>query len=181
MRLIIFDTETSGLPRPSVAALAKQPRIIEFGAMLITERGTLIKELSMLINPGFAVSEEITKITGIKPEDLQDKPGFQTHLPAIEGLFRCADILISHNLPFDHSLLRYELMLAGCEDFPWPDQLICTAQEYTSRMGFRPHLKDLYETIMGRPLAQTHRALDDAHAVYDIIMKDGFLERIGVS
>jgi hypothetical protein len=41
-------------------------------------------------------------------------------------------------------------------------------------MGKRPRLVELYERIIGRPLMQTHRALDDAMAVYEILLKDDF-------
>jgi hypothetical protein len=47
-------------------------------------------------------------------------------------------------------------------------------------MGKRPRLINLYEYVMGRPLAQTHRALDDAMAVFEVLQKDKFFDQLGV-
>lgn len=178
MKAIIFDTETTGLLLPSVAPLEKQPRIIELGALAVSESG-VIGELSQLLDPQMEISAEITKITGIKNEDLVGKPTFAEFLPQLIEFFKDADMLICHNAPFDSGMLKNDLRRAGCEDFPWPAEIICTAQEYTPVLGHRPKLLTLYERIMGKPLAQTHRALDDAMAVYEILDKDKFFTQIG--
>jgi len=56
--------------------------------------------------------------------------------------------------------------------------MICTVQEYHHLFGKRPKLTALYEHIIGRPLAQTHRALDDAMAVFEILDKDNFFVKM---
>lgn len=177
MKAIIFDTETTGLLLPSSAPVEKQPKIIELGAVAVSESGVL-SELSQLLNPGQEISAEITKITGLTNEDLVGKPTFAEFLPQLKEFFAGADMLICHNAPFDTGMLKNDLIRAACEDFPWPDTILCTAQEYTPLMGKRPKLLALYEHIMGKPLAQTHRALDDAMAVYEILVQDKFFEQL---
>lgn len=177
MKVIIFDTETTGLLLPSAAPLDKQPRIIELGAVRVSEHAVL-GELSQLLNPEIEISAEITKITGITNEDLVGKPTFREFLPQLVDFFVGADMLICHNAPFDSGMLRNELKRAGIEDFPWPKEIVCTAQEYTATMGKRPTLKALYEKVIGVPLAQTHRALDDAMAVYEVLTKDKFFDQL---
>jgi DNA polymerase III epsilon subunit family exonuclease len=179
MRAIIFDTETTGLLMPSKAPLEKQPRIIELGALAVSKDG-IIGELSQLLNPGIEISAEITKITGITNADLVGKPTFEEYLPQLADFFRGADFLICHNAPFDTGMLRNDLKRAGCDDFPWPTEILCTVQEYHSLFGHRPSLKVLYERIIGAPLSQTHRALDDAAAVHAVLLKDKFFDKIGV-
>ncbi len=179
MRACIFDTETSGLLLPSIANDAEQPRIIELGA-LITDGTTILKTLSQLLNPGFAISAEITKITGITNADLVGKPSFIKFLPELITFFDGCDLLLAHNAPFDVGMLASELKRAGCDKFPWPSETICTLQEYTAFMGHGPNLKSLYERIIGKPLEQTHRALDDVKAMFEIIQADRFFEKIGV-
>lgn len=181
MKAIIFDTETTGLLLPSSAPLEKQPRIIELGAILVSTETGIVGELTQLINPEMEISAEITKITGITNEDLVGKPTFKEYLPTLRAFFDGADMLICHNAPFDSGMLRNDLKRAGCDDFPWPAETICTAQEYTPVVGKRPRLLQLYEIIMGKPLAQTHRALDDAMAVYEILDKDKFFSQLGAS
>jgi hypothetical protein len=46
-------------------------------------------------------------------------------------------------------------------------------------LGFRPKLLDVYEHILGEPLAQTHRALEDVEAMFKFMIKDNFFEKIG--
>lgn len=177
MKAIIFDTETTGLLLPSSAPVEKQPRIIELGAIAVSESG-ILGELSQLLSPGQEITAEITKITGITNEDLVGKPTFAEFLPQLKEFFAGADMLICHNAPFDSGMLRNDLIRAGCEDFPWPETTICTVQEYQPLFGKRPSLKVLYHRIIGEELAQTHRALDDVMAVYAVLQKDKFFEQL---
>ena len=75
LKFLVFDTETTGLTLPSVSDLSKQPKIIEFGA-LITDGKEILKTYNQLINPGEQITAEIMKITGITNDDLKDKPRF---------------------------------------------------------------------------------------------------------
>ena len=177
MKIIIFDVETTGLPKPSLVPLDKQPYIIEFGALRVVN-GKVTKKFNQLIDPGCKLPEKITKITGITDADLVGQPSFEVVLPDIIKLFRGADILIAHNAPFDTSLLKFELQRLEYTKFPWPKQIICTVQEYRTLIGKWPKLTELYANIMGKELAQTHRALDDCIALHEILAKDKFYERI---
>jgi DNA polymerase-3 subunit alpha (Gram-positive type) len=182
MNIICFDVETTGLLLPSSAPIEKQPRIIEIGAMRFDVRTPMVVErLSQLINPGVPLSYDITKITGLKDYDLRDKPTFKQFLPELSAFFAGTDVLIAHNAPFDCGMLQNELRLAECTDFPMPAETVCTAQEYTAVLGFRPKLLDVYEHILGEPLAQTHRALEDVEAMFKFMIKDNFFEKIGVA
>ena len=175
-RVAVLDTETTGLLKPESSPLESQPRIIELG-VLIVENGKKLSEYNWLINPGnLPLPAEITKITGLKTEDLIDRPTFKQLLPAIKSAIGQCDTMVCHNAPFDTGMLRHDIARAGCNDFPWPKRIVCSAQEYTSRFGRRPSMKYLYEGIMGRPLAQTHRALDDASALFELLDKDGFFK-----
>src|SRR3970040_2220521 len=101
---IVLDTETTGLLLPKTADLDKQPCIIEL-AMAKFEDGKLIGEFSELIDPECEISAEITKITGIKPEDLVGKPKFRQLLQQIEDFVGGAEVLYAHNAPFDRGML----------------------------------------------------------------------------
>lgn len=174
MKVIIFDTETTGLLLPSGAPIEKQPRIIELGIVVVQD-GHIAHKKNWMLNPGQQISAEITKITGITNDDLADKLPFKDHLTEIEHYFSGSDFGVCHNAPFDTGMLKTELQLLGHTTFPWPDAMICTAQEYAAVLGFRPSLKVLYKNIIGVDLEQTHRASDDAYAVYEILKKDNSL------
>lgn len=168
MIALIFDTETTGLiPHPS-AKKELRPRIIEWGGIVIDTTGKEIAELNVLINPGIPLPPEITKITGITEADLKGQPTFSEAAPLIAKMFAQANTLIAHNLPFDSTMMRNELERCGIEKWPWPVRNLCTVQEHAEEWGHRPKLTELYEYYMGKPLAQTHRAIDDVRALKEV-------------
>jgi DNA polymerase-3 subunit alpha (Gram-positive type) len=163
------------LPLPSTAPLDKQPRIIELGVLRVQD-GRIVSEFNQLLQPGCEISAEITKITGITNEQLVGQPTFAEILDKLKELFSDADALIAHNAPFDKRMLEFDIKRAACTDFPWPKETICTVQEYRHEFGRRMKLTELYERKIGKSLAQTHRALDDIKAVFDVLIADGFYD-----
>lgn len=170
--IIVFDTETTGLTLHPRAPLEKQPRMIEFGAALLDERGETVEEASMLCNPQVPITPEITKITGLTDTDVRNAPWFSELLPQLRRLFGEARCVVAHNLPFDRAILRGELARIGVTDFPWPSQELCTVQLYADMWGRNPRLVELYAAVIGQPLAQTHRALDDVRALVEVVRKE---------
>ena len=163
--IIFLDLETTGLTLPSSADLELQPKIIEIGAIKVHSCGTFA-EFSELIDPQQEISAEITKITGIKPEQLRGKRRIEELLPELAEFFLGAHTLIAHNLAFDRDVLYFELLRAGWERrFPFPPNQVCTVDSTMHIKGRRMKLTELYEHTQGKPLAQTHRALDDVKAL----------------
>jgi hypothetical protein len=56
-------------------------------------------------------------------------------------------------------------------EVPWPEIELCTVGLHKDDWGRNPKLIELYAATMGKPLAQTHRALDDVMALVEIIQK----------
>lgn len=180
MKVALFDTETTGFTQPSVVEVEKQPRIIEIGLVIVESvNAEVLSTYSQLIYPEQLISEEITKVTGIKNEDLEGKPKFHETLAAFEEQFVDVEVMICHNAPFDTALLQHELERCARTGFPWPETIICTVQEYQHEFGYRPKMTELYERKLGRPLAQTHRALDDVMALHEILKADHFYAVLG--
>lgn len=173
MKLLCFDTETTGLPLPRSAPLEKQPKIIELGIIVLDGMKEVHRQ-GWLINPGEPITAEITKITGITNEDLVGKPSFKEVWSEATGHFLGADGIVAHNLPFDMSLLEFDCLRIGAPP-NLPLVKICTVQEFMHIFGKRPKLTELYEHFMGKPLAQTHRAVDDVEAMVEIMRASGFL------
>lgn len=171
--LLGIDFETTNLTLHPNADLSKQPRAIEFGGALVDmDTGEIVEELSILINPEEEITAEITKITGITNDDVRDAPKFIEILPQLRHMFGQATVVAAHNLPFDRAILKYELMRANVLDFPWPSRELCTVGAYREFFGKNPKLTELYEFVIGEPLAQTHRALEDVKAMISIIQKE---------
>ena len=70
MRQIVLDTETTGLE----AHLGH--RLVEIGAVEMIGRRPTGSHFHTYLNPQRAIDEEASKVTGIKDEDLVDKPLF---------------------------------------------------------------------------------------------------------
>jgi DNA polymerase III epsilon subunit-like protein len=166
---LVFDCETTGLPKHPDAPDERQPRIIEWaGALVDVKTDRVVEEYEVLINPGQKLEAIITKITDLTDADLADKPKFPEVADEIRALFAQATGMVAHNLPFDAGLLTMELARAKITEWPWPEHRLCTVQETAEEWGRRARLKELYEHITGHPLAQKHRALDDVHALVEV-------------
>lgn len=168
---LVYDNETTGLLKPEVSDLSQQPKIIEFAVVAIDQSYDRLSEHSWLIHPGEDITPEITKITELKNEDLRGKPSFIQVLPEIEQVFLGKHRVMAHNLPFDWGMLTNELKRVGREyAFPYPPIQQCTVQLASDLIfGRRAKMTELYEKTLGKPLAQTHRALDDVNALVEII------------
>lgn len=171
-RIVVFDTETTGLTLHERAPLSKQPKIINFGAIVL-ENGRIVQEESFLVNPQESLTEEIIKITGYHDEDLQDQMPFSEYVPLLRRLFETCGHVMAHNLPFDKTMMRNDLTrINAWSTFPWPYQETCIVGLFKEQYGYNPKLTLLYQDVMGEPLIQKHRALDDAKALVEIILEE---------
>lgn len=176
MTTLIFDTETTGLIKHPRAKDAIQPRIIEWAGALVDEKGKITDELDVLINPDYPLPEKIISITGITDNMLIGQPKIRDVMKMIRPYFASADAMIAHNLPFDKGMMCLELARLEIRKWPWPEIQICTVQEHAEEFGKFPKLTELYEHYLGKPLAQTHRAMDDVYALICICIKARLLK-----
>lgn len=187
-RWLVFDTETTGLPVPSSAPLEKQPKIVDIALVeIIVDRNEIndprfsggihvTREKAWLVNPGEQLYEDTKRITGLTDDDVRGQASFPEIIPELLTWFHGAYGLIAHNLPFDVGMLVNELRRCGKEfSFPYPPHQLCTVANYHPVFGRRAKLTEVYERVMGKPLAQKHRALDDARALAEIVIKENLL------
>lgn len=169
--MILFDTETTGLPKPSAANLELQPKIIEFAAVKVDSKFNIVDELEFMCNPGHPLEPIITKITGIKDSDLADKESFSYHLDSVASFFKGAKQITAHNHEFDRRLMYFELLRRGWTDgFPGCyAECICTVEATFHLKNRRLKMTELYEIATGKPLAQKHRAMDDVLALLECV------------
>lgn len=171
MRAFIFDTETSGLVKNSLVPLASQPRIIElFGHLVEDETGEVIDEIEFMCHPGIEIEAKITQITGIRNEDLKDKPPFADYAPQLLEMISRSDSVVAHNLSFDMALVEADCL--RCSMRPaWPPRLICLVEQSEWIRGHRLKLGDLHEELFGEPFAGAHRARSDVEALTKCFME----------
>jgi len=178
-RFIVFDNETTGLTVHQASDVSRQPRIIEFAAIL-TDGREVLETFEQLINPMMVLEDIITKITGLTNEDLDGQPLFRDVYPKIGEFFAKGDYYIAHNMSFDRALLKYDLQRCGktLADINFTGRPICTVEETMPAFGRRMKLSELYEMYCG-PYEQKHRALDDIMLLHEVCKKIGLYESLG--
>ncbi|XAO36823.1 hypothetical protein WP1_184 [Pseudomonas phage WP1] len=89
------------------------------------------------------IEEIITKITGLKNEDLIKHPSFLDQRQKVRDFFSKADAGIAHNLPFDKFMLTCDLARGklGLEEVNFPSLDICTVEESAPLFGHRMRLQ----------------------------------------
>jgi len=169
--MIIFDLETTGLPKAEGSDLDMQPRIIEFGAIRVTD-GNLEEydRLEFFCNPGHPLDPIITKITGITDEMLKDEKPFIAHYEKLCNFFLGEKTMVAHNLPFDRKVLKFDLeRIDKLLHFPWPFEHICTVEVGESVWGKKRKLGDIHKDVTGEEIKNAHRSVNDVEATIRIL------------
>lgn len=165
MKRIIFDTETTGLLKPSPAGIDAQPYITEIYAVKVNEDYKILDEFESFINIPIDVPEFITKITGISNSDLVDAPTFGMISESLKNFFEDADETVAHNHSFDKCMVLNQFIREGYKEFDWPKSEIDTVQYSMAFEQRRISLSRLHELLFGRTFKDSHRAKTDVHAL----------------
>lgn len=179
VKIIIFDTETTGFVSPSLP-LADQPHVCQFAALTLEVDMTARKirehgRLDRLIRPGVAIPPEATRVHGITDAHVADAPPFADSAEEILELFRQADVAVGHNLDFDRQVLEVELLRLQRNKNFLPDQRFDTMKICTDicrlpgKNGFKfPRLDETYRHFFGEDFDNAHNALADVIATAKI-------------
>lgn len=117
MRIIVFDTETTGLPKTkfiSPDTLNKWPHIVQFSYVIydtIINQIVEVCDFIIKMNENVIIPEDSINIHKITNEISQDK-GIKIDLVLnkfIEHL-NSSDILVGHNISFDINMVKVELL-----------------------------------------------------------------------
>lgn len=175
MRAFVFDTETTGLFKFFHKAHTKPeqmrpyPWIIEFFGHTVLDDGTVLGEAEFWVKPGVAVTDEITRITGIKPSDVENEKPFADNAQRILDLLAECDAIVAHNLSYDLRMLEVDFKRIGrweeCQSALAPLRKICTVQESEHYKGHRLNLTALHQHLFGVPFEGAHRARADVGAL----------------
>lgn len=153
--LVFIDVETTG-------ASARNSRVLEVGAIRV-ENNKIVQKYVQLINPEEYVPSFITRLTGIRNEDVWNQPTFKDVAKNIEDMFAEA-IFVAHNVNFDYSFMRSEFQRIGVN---FNKDRLCTVR--LSRALYpaqKSHKLDEVIKAHGYEVASRHRAYDDAEVLY---------------
>jgi DNA polymerase-3 subunit epsilon len=152
-KFAVIDFETSGLS-PN-----KGDRAIEVG-IVIVENGKITQKFDSLINPGFKISSEITRITTITNEMLSEAPKANEVFPKVHDFIRGA-VLVAHNASFDNKFFEHEMELLNLKV---EHSFLCTLLLSRRLYQWAPNHKliTLIEALNIGEEGIFHRALSDA-------------------
>ena len=115
MRVLIFDTETSGLPdgrNPSILSTTKWPYIMQLSYLYIDlSKNTIIKKYNSIIkiSENVSVNEESIAIHGItKARSLSEGIDISDALKEFNRDLLDCHVVIGHNISFDKRMIMVE-------------------------------------------------------------------------
>ncbi|WP_162341101.1 DNA polymerase III subunit alpha [Cyclobacterium salsum] len=114
---LIFDTETTGLPRDynaPISDLANWPRLVQLAWQLHDEKGGLVSQQNFIVKPeGFTIPYNAEKIHGISTQRaLKDGHELEQVLEAFEKDLEKCRFLVGHNIGFDINVVGAEMLRA---------------------------------------------------------------------
>jgi DNA polymerase-3 subunit alpha len=176
---IIFDTETTGLPKrydAPVTDTSNWPRCIQIAWQLHDEMGNLVEHQDYLIKPeGFNIPYDAERIHGICTE-LAHAEGapLKEVLEKFNIALSKAKFIVGQNVGFDVNIMGCEFHRMGIESAINPKSVLDTCTETTATLlqlpGGRggkfklPTLTELHQYLFNVPFSEAHNATADVEA-----------------
>ena len=170
-RLVLFDTETTGLN-------FSRDEIIEFAAVVVENQNgqpVVIREYDELVSltPGNSVPQVIQNLTGITTQDSMERGLSKTRVCRDIGEMLAGNtLLLAYNAHFDLSFLYYMLLRDG-------DPMILKGKDkldlltvYKDRRAYPHKLCNAIDAYgLSGKVVNSHRAVDDVLATLAVMEK----------
>lgn len=168
-RLVVFDTETTGLR-------FSRDEIIEFAAVVVEQRdgkARIIREYDSLValSPGGFVPPNIEQLTGISNEDLRQRGIPKTQVCRdIAEMIGGNTLLLAYNAHFDLSFLYYLLLRDGDPDILRGKDKLDLLTVYKDRRSYPHKLCNAIAAYgLSDQVVNSHRAVDDVIATVAVM------------
>ena len=176
---LIFDTETTGLPKSFKAPITDTdnwPRCIQIAWQLHDELGNCIEHQDYLVKPeGFNIPFDAEKIHGISTE-LAEQQGISLAevLEKFNAVLQKSKFVVGQNVGFDVNIMGCEFFREGFENNLAELPVLDTCTEHTANLcqipGGRggkfklPTLTELHKHLFGIGFGEAHNATADVEA-----------------
>ena len=168
-RLVLFDTETTGLQ-------FSRDEIIEFAAVVVEKQNgaaVVVREYDELItlSPGNTVPPKIQELTGITDEDIRQRgiPKEQV-CRDIAQMFQGNTLLLAYNAHFDLSFLYYLLLRNGDASVLKGKDKLDLLTVYKDRHSYPHKLCNAIDVYgLAGKVQNSHRAVDDVLATVAVM------------
>jgi len=179
--IIVFDTETTGIPDwKTPSGGDNQPHIVELAACRVNvEDRRVIDDFQFIVEPdGWEIPQEVADIHGITTEraleaGIPEAMVLEKFLAFWGGRKR-----VAYNTTFDNRIIRIATKRFGDEltIASWKGGEYECAMLGSRRVmgGKQPKLSEAYQYFMGREIEDAHSAMGDVLATIDVYfaMKD---------
>ena len=157
---VVFDVETTGLD-------ATTCEIIEIGACKVRD-GKLIETFSCLIKPSQPIPDEITHLTGITNQMVENCYTIKEVLQDFYKFTRNS-VLVAYNIAFDYKFIYLAGSAQGYNfDNKQIDAMVLARTKLRGLKNYK--LKTVVEKL-NVPLENAHRAVNDAIATAEAFIK----------
>ena len=188
---LIFDTETTGLPRDYKAPLTDSdnwPRMVQIAWQLHDETGKLTEAKSYIVKPeGYTIPYAAEKVHGISTEKAIEKgKELQWVLEEFNEALKQTRFLVGHNIEFDISIVGAEYFRKNISTRFLKLATIDTMQDSTDYCALPggkggkfkwPNLSELHNKLFGEGFDEAHNAAADVVATARCFLE---LLRLGV-
>uniref|UniRef100_UPI0030DC08D8 3'-5' exonuclease n=1 Tax=Bizionia echini TaxID=649333 RepID=UPI0030DC08D8 len=176
---LIFDTETTGLPKRWDAPITDTdnwPRCIQIAWQLHDDMGNCIDHQDYLVKPdGFNIPYDAEKIHGISTELAHEKGlPLQDVLEKFNEALAKTKFVVGQNVKFDLNIMGAEFVRGNLENNLQELPVLDTCTEHTASLcqlpGGRygkfklPTLTELHQYLFNKPFAEAHNATADVEA-----------------
>ena len=190
---LIFDTETTGLPKrwdAPITDINNWPRCIQIAWQLHDDSGKLIEHQDYLVKPeGFNIPYDAERIHGISTElAAEEGIGLAEVLEKFNNALAKTQFIVGQNLGFDINIMGCEFHRLGIESPMSSMPVLDTCTETTATLlqlpGGRggkfklPTLTELHSYLFQIPFAEAHNATADVEATsrcfFELIRREIF-------
>ena len=182
MKIITFDTETTGLPKIKMITektLHLWPHIVQFSYVIYNnETNTVLKMVDHIVKvpDSVVITEENSNIHGIT-DSMSKTSGVDIKDVLTEFMedYNNADIIVAHNMEFDFNIIKVELMRQIYDDkqttlqkeqvtqklntLKTSKKLCCTMQESVELCNIKALTRDGKEYVKFPSLSELHKHL----------------------
>jgi len=170
-RLVLFDTETTGLAY-------NRDEIIEFAAIVVEQMDgvpTVVREYDELVtlSPGGFVPPQIQSLTGITDQDIRERGLSKTRVCRdIAEMFRGNTLLVAYNAHFDLCFLFYMLLRDGDMSVLKGKDKLDLLTVYKDRHSYPHKLTNAIDVYgLAGQVVNSHRAVDDVIATLAVMRR----------
>ncbi|MGC1472338.1 MAG: DNA polymerase III subunit alpha [Psychroserpens sp.] len=176
---LIFDTETTGLPKrwdAPITDIDNWPRCIQIAWQLHDKMGNCIEHQDYLVKPdGFNIPYDAEKIHGISTELAQEQgEPLSEVLEKFNAALSKTKFVVGQNVKFDLNIMGAEFVREAVVNPLQELPVLDTCTEHTAQLcqipGGRggkfklPTLTELHQFLFSKPFSEAHNATADVEA-----------------